>query len=44
MDFGGNAGLFLGVCLSCVAGLQFAFFWVWGRVEAGVKDGFGICD
>ena len=44
MDFGGNAGLFLGVTLTFISGLQFCFFWAWGRAESGVKDGFGICE
>lgn len=44
MDFGGNAGLFLGVTFCFISGLQYAFLWVFGRVEKGVNDGFGISD
>lgn len=44
MDFGGNAGLFLGVTLSFISGLQFMALWCWGRAERGVTDGYGVCD
>lgn len=44
MDFGGNSGLFLGVTLTFISGLQFAILWCWGRAERGVNDGYGVCD
>ena len=44
MDFGGNAGLFLPVVLCFICGLQFGLCLVFGRIEKGINDGFGIVD
>ena len=44
MDFGGSEGLFLGVTLCFVAGVQYVFFKAWSFAERGVNDGFGVSD